>query len=344
MCFSFGWEVFPNIIIMTRLYNKIKKDLPKLDGKVFVITGTTSGTGFVAARTVAELGGEVVLLNRPSSRATDSLKKLQIAVPNGTFVPIECDLQDFDSVRSAVKEIKSKYTKIYSLANNAGIMATPDEATKDGFDTQMQTNHLSHFLLTAELFTLLEAEAEANGDARIVNHSSLGREYTPNNGLEEKYFLKNGGNLGGDEQIMMGGGPYHRYFQTKLANSVFTYALDQRIKASGSKVRAICAHPGGSNTDLGNHLNYGFFTNLILKLIMMLMVQSAEDGATGLLTGMASPAAESGTLYGPVRWNKKSGMAGYPKPNPPQPYETDQSAMDMLWRTSEEATGVKFEI
>jgi len=77
---------------MTRLYNNFKKDLPKLDGKVFVITGTTSGTGFVAARTVAELGGEVVLLNRPSSRATDSLKKLQIAVPTAKFVPIECDL------------------------------------------------------------------------------------------------------------------------------------------------------------------------------------------------------------------------------------------------------------
>ena len=145
---------------MTRLYNKFTKTLPSLEGKTFVITGTTSGTGFVAARTVAEKGGEVVLLNRPSSRATDSLKKLQIAVPNGKFVSIECDLQDFDSVRSAVQEIKSKYTKIYCLANNAGIMATPDAATKDGYDTQMQTNHLSHFLLTAELYPLLEAAAK----------------------------------------------------------------------------------------------------------------------------------------------------------------------------------------
>ena len=143
---------------------------------------------------------------------------------------------------------------------------------------------------------------------------------------------------------MMAGGPYYRYFQTKLANSVFTHALDNKLKASGSKVRAVCAHPGGSNTDLGNHLDYGFFTNILLKFVMLFLAQSAEDGATGLLTGMASPSAQSGVLYGPLRGNKKSGLSGYPKPNPPQPYETDKDAIDMLWRTSEEATGVKFEI
>lgn len=235
---------------MTRLYNNFKKTLPKLDGKVFAITGTTSGTGFVAARTIGELGGEVLLLNRKSSRSTASLEKLEQAVPNGTFVPIECDLQDFASVQKAAQEIKSKYTQLYCLANNAGIMATPDEATNDGYDTQMQTNHLSHFLLTAELYPLLEACASEHGDARLVQHSSLGREETPGKQLEEKYFGKNGGNLGGNEQIMMGGGPYHRYFQTKLANSVFMYALDEKLKAKKSKVRSVCAHPGGSNTNL----------------------------------------------------------------------------------------------
>jgi NAD(P)-dependent dehydrogenase (short-subunit alcohol dehydrogenase family) len=326
-------------LIMTRKYNQFIKTLPKLDGKVIVITGTTSGTGYVAAKTVAELGAEVVLLNRASSRSTDSLAKLKEDVPDGKFVAIECDLQSFDSVRSAIKKIKSKYDKIYCLSNNAGIMATPDEATEDGFDTQMQTNHLSHFLLTAELFPLLEAEANATGDARIVNHSSLGREFTPNKGLEEKYFKKNGGNLGGDEQIMMGGGPFHRYFQTKLANSVFTYALDEKLKAKGSKVRAVCAHPGGTNTNLANHLSYGFFRNFIFQFLMFFFAQSSEDGSMGLITGMVSESAESGVLYGP--WN---GMSGWPKPNSPKKYETDPDAIAMLWKTSEEATGVTFTI
>ncbi|MGK3745912.1 MAG: NAD(P)-dependent dehydrogenase (short-subunit alcohol dehydrogenase family) [Bacillariaceae sp.] len=87
-------------------------------------TGTTSGTGFIAAETVAKHGGEVLLLNRSSSRSVESFEKLKALVPDGKFVPIECDLQDFASVRKAAKEIKETlgYKSIYCLSNNAGIM------------------------------------------------------------------------------------------------------------------------------------------------------------------------------------------------------------------------------
>ena len=114
------------------------------------LTGTTSGTGYIAAKTVGELGGIVYLLNRPSARADSALDKLQTEVPNGQFTQVDCDLQDFQSVNAAANEILSTQTKIYCLANNAGIMDNEDMATKDGFDVQMQTNHLSHFLLTAK--------------------------------------------------------------------------------------------------------------------------------------------------------------------------------------------------
>ena len=325
-------------MVATRLYQEFKKELPEVNGKVFAITGTTSGTGFVAARTAAELGGEVILLNRKSERATGSLEKLKQAVPKGKFVPIECDLQNFDSVRKAIEVIKDKYKKIYCLANNAGIMATPDEATVDGYDTQMQTNHLSHFLLTKELFPLLEAEAEQNGDARIVNHSSMGRLQTEHKCLEEKYFLKNGGNLGGNSITMwLGGGKMHRYTQTKLANSVFTYALHDKLMARNSKIRAICAHPGGSETDLGRDVEASWLFKLIMKIAMM---QSSEDGAMGLIKGMMHPDAQSGILYGPGN----RGFKGPAVPNPPKPFETDPEAIAMLWRTSEDATGVKFDL
>ena len=84
---------------VSKYFPKFQEDLPKVDGKVFVITGTTSGTGFVAARTVAEKGGEVVCLNRKSQRVIDATTKLKEAVPAGKFVNIECDLQDFESVQ-----------------------------------------------------------------------------------------------------------------------------------------------------------------------------------------------------------------------------------------------------
>lgn len=318
----------------TRHFRKFKQGLPDVTGKVFVITGTTSGTGFVAARTVAELGGEAVLLNRSSNRSDAMLRSLKEAVPDGKFVPIECDLQSFESVRKAAGEVKNRYTAIYCLANNAGIMATPDEATVDGYDTQMQTNHLSHFLLTAELLPLLEVEAEANGDARIVSHSSFGRLHTPNDRLEEKYFGKNGGNLGGNDIGLMKGGCFFRYFQTKLANSVFTFGLAEKLKASNSKVRAICAHPGSSDTNLVNQMKLGFFMKLMTKVMTPLMMQTAEDGAMGLITGMIATDAQSGVLYGP----KNNGTKGKAVPVPPKSFETDPESIDMLWRTSEEAT------
>jgi NAD(P)-dependent dehydrogenase (short-subunit alcohol dehydrogenase family) len=268
------------------------------------------------------------------------LKKLQLEVPNGKFVIVECDLQDFTSVRNAIQEIKSNYSSIYCLANNAGIMATPDRATIDGYDTQMQTNHLSHFLLTAELFPLLEAEAEATGDARIVNHSSLGRHYTPNKGLEEKYFKQNGGKLGGDELKVMGGACFHRYFQSKLANSVFTYGLHNKLQAKNSKVRSVCAHPGGSDTNLSDHMSMGRFWDSMMGCMMPLLMQTAEDGTMGLIKGMLDPAAKSGALYGP----KNSGTKGKAVSNPPKEYENDPKAIEMLWQTSEDATAVIFEI
>jgi NAD(P)-dependent dehydrogenase (short-subunit alcohol dehydrogenase family) len=321
----------------TRHFREFKQTLPDATGKVFVVTGTTSGTGFIAARTVAELGGEAVLLNRSSDRIDGMLRSLEEAVPDGRFVAIECDLQDFASVRKAADEIKTRYEAIYCLANNAGIMATPDEATVDGYDTQMQTNHLSHFLLTAELYPLLEATAEANGDARVVNHSSFGRLHTPNDRLEEQYFGRNGGNLGGNDIGLMKGGCFYRYFQTKLANSVFTHGLAEKLKAGDSKVRAICAHPGSSDTNLSDHMELGFFMRWMMKAMAPFMMQTAEDGAMGLLTGMIATDAQSGVLYGP----KNNGTKGKAVPVAAKPFETDPGSIEMLWRTSEEATQIR---
>lgn len=317
----------------SRHFHAFKASLPDASGKVFAITGTTSGTGFVAARTVAECGGEVLLLNRASPRVPEMLEKLQAAVPDGRFFPIECDLQSFASVRRAAKAIVDHTATLNGLAHNAGVMGLPDEATEDGYDIQIQTNHLSPFLLTAILMPLLESAAEAQGDARIVSHSSFGRLHTENSGLEAHYFGPNGGKLGGNEIGFMKGGCYYRYFQSKLANSVFTYGLAGKLNAQGSKVRALCAHPGSADTELLNRMDLNFFMRTLAKL-MTLTMQSAEDGAMGLLTGMLMPDAQSGVLYGP----EDNGTRGKAVPVPPQPYETDPAAIEMLWRTSEAAT------
>lgn len=148
--------------------------LPSQKGKVVVISGTTSGTGFVAAGVAAGLGAHVVLLNRLSARSKASLEKLQRERGEANFTDVACDLQDFASVRAAAATISKHFADvgIDVLINNAGVMALPDTRTKDGFEIQMQTNHLSSFLLVKELLPLLEKASGRTGQARIVNHSS----------------------------------------------------------------------------------------------------------------------------------------------------------------------------
>ena len=134
-------------------------------GQVVAITGCTTGTGYFAALTFAKCGARVIMLNRKSERAETALSKIREAVPDAKVEHVDCDLTDFASVKKAAAELQSLCSSgLDVLCNNAGVMALADEATADGFDVQMQTNHLSHFLLTREVFPLLEKAAEKNGE------------------------------------------------------------------------------------------------------------------------------------------------------------------------------------
>lgn len=325
--------------------NAVKSTVPDLSAKVIAITGTTSGTGFAVAQAVAEKGAKVILLNRPSERSTASLEKLRNAVPTAEFIAVDCDLMEFDSVRGAVDVVKDKVESLYGLCCNAGIMGLPNKATKDGYDVQMQTNHLSHFLLIKELFPLLVNGAEAYGDARVVTHSSMARHFVPGKNLEEKYLGKNGPELGDDGMNLMSfSGPcFVRYHHSKLANSVFTQALHRRISQSANpavqNIRSVSAHPGISRTNLfGSHIG-GWFSRNIGMPLLSLVGNSSEDAAAGILLGTAGP-AESGALYGP----KGNSMTGAAVAAVLESHETDVESGDMLWRASQAATGVTFAI
>jgi NAD(P)-dependent dehydrogenase (short-subunit alcohol dehydrogenase family) len=186
-------------------------NVPSLKGKVVAITGCTTGIGFIVAECAARKGAKTILmLNRSSDRANAAEVLVKEQIPkdgssNPTVVEtIPCDLQDMASVQEAIRIIKSKYDTIDVLCNNAGIVAYEDIATKDGYDIQMQTNHLSHFLLTKELFPLLQK----SNDGRIVIQSSIQRNGGP---LKAEYFGKNGGHLGGNSSNMFNGARWERY-------------------------------------------------------------------------------------------------------------------------------------
>ena len=307
----------------------IKNHTQDMTNKVVAITGTTSGTGFVCAREMAKLGASVVLLNRESQRAASSLQKLKETVPNGEFDSIACDLQDFASVRQAVDAIKEKYDVVDVLCNNAGVMALEDRATKDGYDVQMQTNAISHFLLTNGLFPLLRKSPEA----RIVNHSSMARLGGP---LDSAYFGKNGGNLGGDgteqESAGFSSPRWERYHQTKLANCAFTYGLKQKLEQHNiDNVKVLLAHPGLAKTNL--QVTTASAGGMDIDSPFMANAQSAEDGALGIIRACADPEAESGNFYGPAGW------AGFPDLITPEELLFDPENIRVNWDGCETAVG-----
>lgn len=304
-----------------------------MSGRVAAVTGTTSGTGYVCARELAKRGATVLLLNRESSRASAALERLREEVPEGEIHAITCDLQDFDSVRAAADTIRSTYDRLDVLCNNAGVMALKDQATKDGYDVQMQTNVLSHFLLTRALFPLLNK----SDDGRIVNHSSMARLGGP---LEARYFGPNGGDLGGDgeddESAGFGGPRWERYHQTKLANFVFTYNLKDKLDAAGiTHVKALVAHPGLARTQL--QLTTEKDGGMDASADFMKQAQTQEDGATGIIRCCMDPEAKSGDFYGPEGWT------GFPGKLEPEAELLSAHNLRTNWEGCESAVGA-FEI
>lgn len=322
-------------MIETKYYNDLVKTFPSLQGKNVVITGCTSGTGLVLARTCGQLGAKVYMVNRRSERATSALGILRNEDGSDAEL-IACDLQNFKSVQEAGERLNALLgdTGCDVLCNNAGVMGLQDIATSDKYDVQIQTNHLSHFLLTSVLWPAIKKAAELRGESRVINHSSGARKMGKKPILA-KYFEANGGDLGGD------GFPGHqkwvRYQQSKLANLLFTYALISRVpKEFQEKVLFLTAHPGPTDSGLQAKTVKSGGKGLLDKYIIrrtMKKAHSVEDGTCGIAICTCAADLKSGDFYGP-EGDGLSGPAVLLEP------ERDEESEKLLWDLSLKATGI----
>jgi len=352
------------VIIKPKHFPEFQRGLPPMTDKVVAITGCTSGTGFICASACAELGAKVVLLNRSSERADKAFEAVKaLAQANQAPEPlsIPCDLLSFKSVREAGEKLNKFLAEegLDVLCNNAGIMGYGDKATEDGCDIQMQTNHTSHFLLTYLCMPLLNKAAELRGEARVVNHSSAARKMDKpmSNTFDAKYADANGGNLGGDSNKAFKGANFQRYQQTKLANVIFTYALDERLQAKGSKVKALVAHPGVAPTQLasGTMKNGGMddvkgMPSCIRKLAFSKLSHAEEDAAMGITLCCCKPDVKSREFYGP-KGKKESDTSAHdaseykgPAVLKQEEKLADKEAQAALWAVSEKVTGITFTV
>ena len=316
----------------TKYFADLIASFPDQTGKTVAITGCTSGIGLVLAKAAADKGARVIMVNRPSARADAALAEVQ-AIGDAQLLP--CDLLSFASVRAAGSMLGDLVGEsgLDVLVNNAGLMGMPDEASQDGYDVQMQANHLSHFLLTHLAWPSLMKAAEQRGEARVVNHSS-GARNSPKRSLEPEFLMPRGGDLGGDRWPGMR--KWVRYQQSKLANLLFTYALHEQASAlAGNRVKSLCAHPGPTNSGL-QAKSAGRRTTILDRYILnrtLKEAQSVEDGTCGLARGAFDPTAQSGDFFGP----DAQARIGEALRLPP---ERDPVSEALLWEKSLEATGI----
>ena len=291
--------------------------LPDQSGRTAVVTGANSGLGLVTARALARAGATVVLACRDARKGAAAAAEIGVAAPGARLEVAELDLSDLSSVRGFADALEAD--EIDLLVNNAGIMMTPPQRTKDGFELQFGTNHLGHFALTGLLMDRLE-RADA---ARVVTLSSL----------EHK-----AGHIDFDDlQLERGYGPRKAYRQSKLANASFGLELDRRLRAAASPVKSVLAHPGYSATNLQSTGPTGIMKS-VMSLSNRVLAQTAEQGALPTLYAATASGVESGDYFGPDGFGEFRGR----RPTRVDVIGEGRDAQigRRLWDVSEELTGV----
>lgn len=285
-------------------------------GRTYLITGGNSGIGFEAARILAKMGANVLLCARSQNKGEAAVKTIN-ALDAGTATLVLLDLADMASIKSAADTVLTLTDRLDGLINNAGVMQTPESQTADGFEMQLGTNHLGHFLLNGLLFPLVSV---AKG--RIVTVSSIAHKF---------------GRLNLDDLMYAKGGytPSIAYGQSKLANIMYAFELQRRLDAAKSDVTSYAVHPGYSNTELQSTGPTGLLA-LIYKPLNLFMAQRAEYGCYPTLLAATDPAAHPGGYYGPTGWQDARGPVGDAAVHPKALRE--DKAKD-LWDQSESLVG-----
>lgn len=291
---------------------------PRQDGRVAVVTGANSGIGYQAARMLAELGAETVLACRSAERGQAALERLRGAVPQAQVSLAALDLADLGSVRAFAETAPDR---IDLLVNNAGVMALPFRTTADGFEMQFGTNHLGHFALTCLLLPRLLAAPEP----RVTTVSSelhRGARRVTTAVPDARRYRR-----------------WPAYFNSKLANLLFTAELQRRADEAGAGLLSMAAHPGMAATELastGPAMEGRTRTASLLRQATSLTGQSDVGGALPTVRATVDPALRGGAYIGP---GGLFGMSGAPRPCSRSAAARDTSAARRLWTESARLTG-----
>ncbi|WP_295125302.1 SDR family NAD(P)-dependent oxidoreductase [uncultured Chitinophaga sp.] len=306
-----------------------------LTGKTAIITGGYAGIGLETAKTLVAAGASVIVPARDTEKAKKNLGGL------ANIKVEQMDLMDADSIDAFAQRFLESGQPLHLLINNAGIMWVPLRRDNRGYESQLSTNHLGHFRLTAKLWPALKKA----GNARVVNVSSFGHHIAPFN-FEDPNFEHR---------------PYETlqgYGQSKSANNLFAVELDARAAAFG--VRAYALHPGSVNhTDLGREAPIELFKQMgthdangnIYPEVEKQLKTLAQGAATTVWCATSPALNNIGGVYcenvdiaeldnGHIEhlMSAPETLRGV------KPYAVGENEAKQLWALTEQMTGIKFNV
>ncbi|GIJ84805.1 hypothetical protein Asppvi_003656 [Aspergillus pseudoviridinutans] len=232
----------------------------KWSDKTVLITGCSSGIGVETAKALYETGATIYATARDLNKAKSALGAI---LDSGRVHLFELDLQSLASVRKCAETFLAKSNRLNVLINNAGVMATPEGRTADGFETQFGTNHLAHFLLIQLLLPVLERSSTAEFQSRVIILSSVAH-------CDGEVNFKNL-NFEGEYD------PWKAYAQSKTANLWTSNELERRFGPKG--VHSFSVHPGAIMTGLLQHFSDEQVKGLGADPHLAKMFKSPEQGA-----------------------------------------------------------------
>ncbi len=243
------------------------KDIPDQSGRTFVITGANSGIGFHAAKHLVARGAHVVLACRRLDAAQAAAAKMD---GPGKAEAMHLDLEDLTSVDAFAKAAPDA---IDVLVNNAGIMAVPYRLSPQGFEAQWAVNVVGHARLTKLLLPRIQD--------RVVTLASLAHRH---GAIRPETFRAH------DDY-----NPWQAYAQSKLGDLIFALELDKHLRAQGSPVRSVAAHPGVTLTRLHKDMSKAL---LLPMLFYVPFLQGGDKGSWPTLLA-ATADVDGGTYWGP---------------------------------------------
>lgn len=247
---------------------------------------------------------------RNPKKGTDAIARIKKMHPEAQVDLLQVDLMDLSTVVAAAKHFLTLETALHGLVNNAGIMATPFEMTKDGHEAQWQTNYLAHWVLTEHLLPLMLQTAKTlpPGSVRIANLSSSGHLGAPKGGINF------------DDTANKDGSVWARYGQSKLANILQTKTLHAKYgpgspsaRNNAAEIWSSCIHPGLVETNLADGVSSsGFAMPIILSVLRMMgLMYSPDKGSYTSLFCVASQEMKAAESGGYMEIFKRCGEPGW---------------------------------